>query len=113
MNFHYKKNNVHSQDNNTRVQRYLQTIRNDKCAAAERYRRAWKAMQMLGNSKTSGFKIDIDLLKLTDNQLWGEDTTKTTQCGDTQSRDPWFWNVGSRSGRVDWMLDSRSSSQFG
>lgn len=69
-------------------------------------------MLTLGNSDASGFKIDVDLLELTDEQLWGKDTTKTTQRGDTQKEDPWFWNVGSRGSGTDWTLDSEPFAFF-
>ena len=92
-NLKFKKTHVHSQGLNTRWQQFLQSLSKSKVGAADKYRRARKALLALGLCPT-----DKSLQPLLDSQLWGKNDSTAPDLGETKKEEPWFWTVGQPSG---------------
>jgi hypothetical protein len=103
-NLDYKKRNIFGQRANTRAQQYLKTLSVDKVNAADKYRRARRALLHLGLPEN-----DQSLRPLQDHELWGKDTGHLAQLGDTKREEPWFWTVGmpsqSEAEKNDWSVE--------
>lgn len=102
----FKNKNIFGQGPNTRAQQYLQTLSEDKVHAADKYRRAWRALLRLGLPENH------QLRSLHDNELWGKDTSRPARLGDTRLEEPWFWSVGIPSGlseteRSEWNVECK------
>jgi hypothetical protein len=103
----FKKKSIFGQGPNTRALQYLQTLSEDKVHAADKYRRARHALLRLGLPKNHQL-----LRPLHDNELWGKDTSRPAQLGDTALEEPWFWSVGipselSETERTEWNVECK------
>lgn len=85
----FKVNFVHGQGPNTRAQDFLATLTADKVSAADEYRRARAALLTLGLPSE-----DKSLQPLSNSELWGKDTSKLPELGDSKRVEPWFWTAG-------------------
>lgn len=106
----FKNKSIFGQGPNTRARQYLRTLSEDKVHAADKYRRAWRALLMLGLPKNHQ-----PLRPLHDSELWGKDTSRPSQLGDTKLEEPWFWSVGIPSGLSDtehaeWKVECRGNT---
>ena len=88
-NFEFKKNEVRGQKQNTRAQRFLNTLREDIKSAAATYCRARAALLQLGMAED-----DVVFRPLLDSELYLKNTSKPAKLGDNRKEDPWFWYTG-------------------
>ena len=108
LNFEFKIKEVRGQEQNTRAQRLLNSIREKIDAVADTYRRARAALVRLGMPED-----DVVFRPLLDNELYMKNTGKPAQLGDNRREDPWFWYTGrpgdSTSLRQDpeWAIESK------
>ena len=105
-NLKFKQVQIRGQGLNTRWQNFLGTLSQSKISAADKYRRARRALIALGLSEK-----DLSLQPLLDNQLWGKNKSTTASLGETKQEEPWFWSVGRPSGldpvaEREWSLES-------
>lgn len=101
-----KKDNVYGIAESTRAQSFMRALAADKLAAANDYRRAWRAMIQLGLSAD-----DHHWRELKDDQLWGKNVTVVRSMGDSKNTDPWFWSVVrpkglSEAAQKEWSIES-------
>jgi len=111
-NVKFKTNNVRRQNANTRVQRFLLSLSNDKVNAADKYQRVRTALLALGLS------ADDKLLRpLLNDDLWCKNENAPAAQGDAKTKDPWYWMVGRPSGlspveEAEWQIESKQTPVF-
>ena len=104
LHFEFKKLEVHGQQQNTRAQQLLKTLRKDIITAADKYRRARDALLRLGMSEN-----DPAFRPLLDSELYMKNTSKPAKLGDNRKEDPWFWYAGRPDGVSSsaWAIESK------
>ena len=112
LNFEFKIKEVRGQEQNTRAQRLLNSIRDKIGTVAAMYRRARAALVQLGMPED-----DVVFQPLLDNKLYMKNTSKPAQLGDNRREDPWFWYTGRPGGislRQDpeWAIESKLQWSF-
>ncbi|KAF8662785.1 hypothetical protein AX14_007008 [Amanita brunnescens Koide BX004] len=111
LHFEFKKLEVHGQQQNTRAQQLLKSLRNNIVTAADTYHHARNALLHLGISEN-----DAAFHPLLDTELYMKNTGKLAKLGDNKKEDPWFWYTGQPDGlsskawfieldRVKWFRD--------
>ncbi|KAJ3554489.1 hypothetical protein NP233_g12411 [Leucocoprinus birnbaumii] len=96
-----KRIDVFSQEGNTRSWTVLNTLKDDICQCAKRYRLAFQALTRLG------LPTDSELKPVGDNDLWGKDMMSLRKKGNSKREEPWFWLIGKPKECTDeqWQLE--------
>ncbi|KAJ3520759.1 hypothetical protein NMY22_g12606 [Coprinellus aureogranulatus] len=107
-NLKWKKDHVFGQGPNTKAQRYLDELVNDRTEAVKRYERIRNALLSLGLDPTDPTLRPISAKD--DNPKMTKNMALPSQLGDTKKSDPWFWTAVSPDGlskkeEAEWSLE--------
>lgn len=107
----WKKDHVFGQGPNTKAQRYLDELVEERKTAVERYERIRGEMIKLGLDPKDPTLRPI--ISTDDDPRKTKNMSRPAELGDSKKSDPWFWNVNcpgglSKKEQAAWSLESKS-----